>query len=108
MSKESIKIGISGNTAAPCFLAIKAKGYEINIISTTTSDYFGDIEYQFDAIKGDLFFNATSPEELLGLIHMWEIRGKNWQLHPDEKGIYTAALMEAPLYDENDNLIEDE
>ena len=108
MNKESIKIGISSNTAAPCYLAIKAKGYDINIISTINSHSPGNMKYQFDAIKGDLFFNADSPEELLGLIHMWELRGKKWQLHPEEKGIYKAALMSAPMYDENDNLIEDE
>ena len=108
MSNESVKIGISGNTAAPCYLAIKAKGYEINIVSTLLSYAPNDIEHRFDAIKGELFFSASSPEELLGLIHMWEIRGKSWQLHQEEKGIYTTALMSAPIYDENDNLIEDE
>ena len=108
MSEESVKIGTSGNTAGPCYFAIKAKGYEINVISTTTLYTPGDLKYQFDAIKGALFFSASSPEELLGLINMWELRKENWQMNPEEKGIYKTVLMSTPMYDENDNLIEDE
>lgn len=108
MDKENVKIGISGNTAAPCYFVIKSKGYDINITSAVHPDAPDDRVFQFDAIKGDLFFSASSPEELLGLIHMWEIRGNDWRLRPEEKGIYISEKMNSPMYDVDGNLIEEE
>lgn len=108
MSEESVKIGISGNTAGPCYFAIKSKGYEIDITSGVFPEAPHDRIFQFDAIKGDLFFSATSPEELLGLIHMWEIRGENWQMSIEESNTYITNKINSPMYDVDGNLIEEE
>ena len=108
MNNEGVKIGVSGNTAAPCYFAIKSKGYEINITSAVFPDASHDRIFQFDAIKGGLFFSAGSPEELLGLIHMWELRGKNWQMSTEESNIYITEKINSPMYDVDSNLIEEE
>ena len=108
MKEENIKIGISGNTAGSCYFAIKAKGYDINITSGVFPEAPHDRIFQFDAIKGSLFFSASSPEELLGLIHMWELRGKNWQMSTEESNIYITEKINSPMYDVDGNLIEEE
>jgi hypothetical protein len=65
---------IAGNTMIHCLHALAAKGYFIRHYFFGESP--GDRDHpQWDAEKHNRLFSATSPEELLGLIAMWEIRG---------------------------------
>lgn len=102
-----MKIRIAGNTASPCYFAIKSKGYEIEVYSYLESKENEEWLDYYNAKKDDLFFSATSPEELLGLICMWEMRGDNWRATKEEAAIYREVRYGAPTYDEDGNLIED-
>lgn len=101
-----VKIRIASNTAAPCYSAMIKKGYKVAISVDQLSE--DDYMFQYDATKDDLFFSATSPEELLGLIHMWEIRGDDWSGTKEEKDLYSFQKKNAPIYDEDGNLVEGE
>ena len=106
MRELRVKIRIAGNTATPCYSAILKKGYEVTISVDQSSD--DSYIFQYDATKEDLFFSATSPEELLGLIHMWEIRGDNWRGTKEEIKLFRTQEDNAPIYDIDGNLIEGE
>ncbi|OCG00771.1 hypothetical protein [Gilliamella sp. wkB112] len=105
MSKISIRI--AGNTEAACFYAIQTKGYQIDVSVHYLSDDDTDCLYQFDAQKDNLYFSATDPIELLGLICLWEVRGNNWLPTKNEASQYLKIRYDAPTYDKNNNLIED-
>jgi hypothetical protein len=103
--ERSLSIRIAGNTTIPCLQAVAAKGY------TVTHYFLGNVpgEWtcpQWDAEKDGRSFSATSPEELLGLIAMWEVRGDDWQLKPGETALYDRLVETAPLYDSEGNVID--
>ncbi len=93
----------AGNTFNPCLLAIRAKGYEIKLWFIK----HGDDEYMtnWDAEKEGQSFSATTPQELLGLIAMWEVRGDDWQTG-DEPNIFDELYPQSKTYDSNGNVIE--
>ena len=72
-------IRIAGNTAIPCLAAIKSKGYKVSLTHYRDSE-FSD----WNAEKDNRLFSATSIEELLGLIAMWEVRGDVWRTKDSE------------------------
>ena len=76
MEELDVKIGTAGNTRLPCFAVIKSKGYQISITQFVSHlDQGVNLCYQYDAVKNDRLFSGNSPEELLGIITMWEMRG---------------------------------
>jgi hypothetical protein len=99
-------IRIAGNTMIPCLQAIAAKGY-------TVSHYFlgsksGDWDHpQWEAEKDGWEFSATSVEELLGLIAMWEVRGADWKIKPGETELHDRLVKSAKIYDSEGNVIDD-
>ena len=104
-TEARLGIRIAGNTLIPCLQAIVAKGYAV-------THYFlgsrpGDWERpQWDAEKGGRRFSATSVEELLGLIAMWEVRGDDWRLRPGEADLYDRLVEAAPMYDPEGNVVD--
>ncbi|QBH97743.1 hypothetical protein EKN56_15835 [Limnobaculum zhutongyuii] len=108
MKELKVQIVSAGNTAAPCFYAIESKGYKVKISSCLRQVPYKRISYQYDAYKKDEFFSASSPEELLGLIHMWEIRGDSWRVSKSEAHKYGEYVDNSPLYDEDGNLLKDD
>mgnify|MGYP001579130109 FL=1 len=63
-----MKLTVAGNTLFPCLFVIKQKGYTLTI----------DDGLMLHADKDDKSFIASSSEELLGLITMFESRGEDW------------------------------
>lgn len=66
------RISSAANTLAPAWLAIRHKGYDVSMLSS------GDNELCV-AKKGEFEFVAEDTVLLLGLIAMYETRGKNWK-----------------------------
>jgi hypothetical protein len=102
----STQIRIAGNTIAPCFAAVKQKGYSIE--ACVNKDSKGEYSHTWDAVKEGRRFSATCPVELLGLISMWEVRGDNWKANDIEYREYDKLATEAPVYDDDGNLIEND
>jgi hypothetical protein len=50
--------------------------------------------------------SATSVEELLGLIAMWEVRGDDWRLRSGEADLYDRLVEAAPMYDPEGNVVD--
>jgi hypothetical protein len=113
---KGVHIQVAGNTGLPCLLALRAKGYRVwleyyRIVDTefpntgnhSTSKYHraedADLARRIQeslrkrsttrylAEGGGGYFNAGTPEELLGLVAMWEARGDDWRLKPGEEAI---------------------
>ena len=108
MSEEPesrLTIRIAGNTRIPCVEVIAQKGYTIRHYFFGNSHGDGDSPY-WNAEKDGCTFSATSPEELLGLICMWETRGDDWRLKEGEGELYDELIESAPLYDDDGNVID--
>ena len=106
----TLSICIAGNTAIPCFSAIKSIGYDLKLTYTKGDD--GSYHARWEANKDNRRFSATSPEELLGIVYMCELRGDCWQAKKDEHREFDKLLENAPVYFENEQgelrLIEEE
>ena len=89
-------IRIAGNTYIPCFYAIKAKGYKVEVSYVKGEN--GEYNADWLALKNDRKFSATTPMELLGLIAMWEVRGDNWHANDNELKEYDKVDDNAPKY----------
>lgn len=99
-----LSVRIAGNTRNPCIQAIAAKGYNLNL--WYSGDDPDDWESpQWDADKDGRRFSATSPEELLGLIAMWEVRGDDWRLKSGEGALHDQLLEKAVIYDAEGNAL---
>ena len=108
---EMVRIGINANTSIPSFIVIKSKGYEISAKIYTKKEKDARLQYDFTAKKDNNTFMGTNLEEVLGLITMWEIRGQNnadWRANHDETFDYDKIIDEAPIFDEDGNLLKDE
>ena len=106
-----MKIGVNSNTAIPCLAVTKSKGYEVSAKIYISADKKAKLEYDFTAKKNDNVFVGTSLEEVLGLITMWEYRAQNsrdWRASRDEGLDYERVINEAPVFDKDGNLINDE
>lgn len=101
-----VKIGISGNTAAPCLQIIQSKGFVVSMSTHLLSDDVWSAVHDYSAEKDGLIFNATNLEELLGLIAMWEHRGDSWHAKHDEVDVYHKLQDDSPLYDKDGKVIE--
>lgn len=83
--------------------ALRAKGYRLTLWYTLEGEYRSN----FDAEKDGRSFSATSPEELLGLVAMWEVRGDKWHTGHEED-IFDELMNTAVTYDSDGNVVEDE
>lgn len=105
-----MKISIAGNTAAPALFALRAKGYVVTLSYWRQDDpdeSGGDIA-EYAAEKDRRVFCANSPEELLGLVAMWEMRGDDWRRRTDSERAWHDALIEAaPVYDRDGNEVDE-
>ena len=103
-----MKIGISSNTGLPCFSVIEKKGYQVKaayfMVQHPTEKRY---EY-YEATKDNLFFSASSFEELLGTIHMWEIRGEQLKMTDLEESEYLDYMTNHVRFVEDDEPIYDE
>ncbi|MGU7768717.1 hypothetical protein ACV229_00855 [Burkholderia sp. MR1-5-21] len=100
-----MKIRVAGNTSVPALASIRKKGYRVEYSALAIDGDIGNCTYQYDAIKDDCFFSATTPEELLGLIAMWETRGDDWKAK-DEDFAFAEKLDESMIiYDADGNII---
>jgi hypothetical protein len=97
-------IRIAGNTTIPCLQAIVAKGYAVThyFLGSKPDDFDSP---QWDAEKDGRQFSATTLQELLGLIAMWEVRGDDWMLKLGEQQQYHQLVDNAPVYDLDGNII---
>lgn len=102
--RHSLCIRIAGNTENPCLLALRAKGYKINFSFTKDREggYKKDIAAELDGRR----FSATTAEELLGLVAMWEVRGDDWKTKEDEPNVYDELYPSSITYDLEGNIIE--
>ena len=106
----SVSICISENTKLPTLLAIKAKGFTITISYTEIDGKIDKTGAVYEADRGDCGFSANNPEQLLGLIAMWEVRGDDWRYYDSddfEMDIYDELIESALVYDPEGNIIED-
>lgn len=67
-----LKISSAANTLAPAWLAIRQRGYDVQMLSGNETDLC-------IARKDGLQFVAEDTVLLLGLIAMYETRGENWK-----------------------------
>jgi hypothetical protein len=104
MHERRASIRIAGNTMIPALHALRVKGYALSVWYTLGDD--GGLVPQYDAEKDGRAFSATSPEELLGLVAMWEVRGDDWQLKSGEAELYDRLIEAAPVYDAEGNAID--
>ena len=92
------KIRAAGNTAAPALYALHAKGYAVTL-SYGRDDADG-YTAEYEAEKDGCLFSATTPEELLGLVAMWEVRGDDWRASTDAERAWHATLIDtAPVHE---------
>lgn len=105
MEEPSFGIRAAGNTMIPALHAARAKGYALTVSYIIAHD--GSLVPQYDATKGRCAFSGTSPEELLGLIAMWEVRSDDWQLKPGESELFDRLIAEALVYDSEGNIVTD-
>ncbi len=105
-------IRIAGNTGPRCLMAIRQKGYSVRAFydeKKVNNQDHPDYYPTFEAKKAGYYFSATSPEELLGLIGLWETRGDNWrEVTQEEWDFYHKLDDEAKIYDEEGNDVTDD
>lgn len=105
MNEHKFSLRIAGNTLIPAWQTLVAKGYVVT--HYFLQDHKGQLQGQWEAEKEGRLFSATSPEEVLGLIAVWEIRGDNWHIKPLERELYDQLIESAPIYDAHGNIIEE-
>ncbi len=99
-------IRIAGNTAKHCIFAIWQKGYSVRHYYPLRED--GEYQTEFDAKKDGRLFSATSPEELLGLIALWETRGDSWRDSTEAEQKQHSILEDAaPTYNIHGEIVAD-
>jgi hypothetical protein len=105
-TRKGVCIRIAGNTQLPCLLALRAKGYRVWLDyhrrgspEVASPDF--QLDYQAECEGG--YFSATTPEELLGLVAMWEVRGDDWRLKPGEGVIEDELHAASRTYDRDGN-----
>ncbi|MBS2533998.1 hypothetical protein KGQ20_14580 [Catenulispora sp. NF23] len=101
-------IRIAGNTQIPALAAIRAKGYELEYAAFAEGGDVGNCAYEYNAIQGDRLFSATNPEELLGLIAMWETRGDDWKATAGDFAFADELIDNGLVYDDEGNVIDGE
>ena len=109
--KYDVSIRIAGNTSGPCVHALLSKGYKVTLEYVKVEnpdDPWYPFQPYWDAEKGRTRFSAVSPEELLGLIAMWEMRGNDWFMNDEEKAQVNEVYDAAVFLDGEGNIIDEE
>ncbi len=100
------------------YLVLKSKGYEVYICCDFfDTDYqcdkkyvlYDDFMWNFEATK-EWRFSATTMDEVLALLTMWEVRGKEsytWKSKSEEVEVFRSLQSDSPLYDLYGNEIEE-
>ena len=104
--RRGVCIGIAGNTSIPALLALRAKGYRLRLdYHRLDRPEVGNPGYRLDyqADCEGRYFSATTPEELLGLVAMWEVRGDDWRLKPGEGTIDDELHAASRTFDRDGN-----
>ena len=105
-----VSIRIAGNTNTPCIHTLLSKGYEVTLEYVKVEnpgDYWYPYQPYWNAEKERQRFSAVGPEELLGLVAMWEMRGNDWQLKNDEASVVDKVYDKAVYLDEEGNVIDE-
>ena len=108
--EQRTKIRVAGNTSAPALYALRAKGYVVTLSYVRLDDggVSNDYAAEYAAERDGCLFSATTAEELLGLVAMWEVRGGDWRATTDVERAWHDALVEAALvYDGAGNLVDE-
>ncbi|CAB1075436.1 hypothetical protein D1AOALGA4SA_3256 [Olavius algarvensis Delta 1 endosymbiont] len=84
-------IANAGNTEVPCFLATKSLGFRFSKLHEKTDQELWVAENQ------EIRFVASNQLELLGLIYMRELRGKNWKASDEEIDNYLSKYYPEAL-----------
>ena len=96
-------IRIAGNTGPRALFALWQKGYAIRHRSFERAK--SDYQNEYEAKKDGRLFSATSAEELLGLVAIWETRGENWQDATETEWTqYDELTDNAKIYDVDGNV----
>jgi hypothetical protein len=69
-----IQIAAAGNTEVPAYLALVARGFNVSC----------DDQSVWTATKGEASFLADSPLQLLGVVALFESRGRQWQASDEQ------------------------
>lgn len=104
MRQDKPSIRIAGNTAGPVLLALQAKGYAISLSYDQRAG--GELISDFTAERDGRRFSATNPEELLGLVAMWETHGDTWHVERGGRDLYNALLAAALVHDGDGDVVE--
>jgi len=75
------------NTRNPCLVVIRDWGYEIGL--NPVDEEFGIGKWW--AKKDDMEISASDPLALLGLVCLYEKRGRKW-LRPEDPDIYEEVI----------------
>ncbi|HKQ14322.1 MAG TPA: hypothetical protein VJT80_12885 [Steroidobacteraceae bacterium] len=70
----SVQIAAAGNTEVPAYLALVARGFDVNCNHQSV----------WIATKGEASFVADSPLQLLGVVAMFESRGPQWEASDEQ------------------------
>ena|SRR5882762_8156968 len=108
MEEFRVTIRIAGNTRIPALASIRKKGYRVEHSALAIDGDIGNCASQWDAIKDDYLFSATTPEELLGLIAMWDTRGDDWRAKAEDFAFADEVDESMVIYDEEGNVINEE
>lgn len=96
-AKERIlSIRVAGNTQNPALITLQQKGYRLWLEPDDPKLPEPDF-LNLNAEKDGRYFSATGPEELLGLVAIWEARGDDWHHHKNEPNLVLeliAAVVE--------------
>jgi len=108
-----VRIGTNSNTIIPCFQVIKSKGYSVSrkIWIKDRHSEFDDSIDEFTAEKDGVMFIGNTLEETLGLIAMWEYRGKdkdNWQANNNWRANQSEYLEYKKCMDENSRIFDND
>lgn len=104
MRQYTLYIRIAGDTAGPVLLALQAKGYALSLSYDQHAD--GEQVSDYTAERDGRRFSATNPEELLGLVAMWEMHGDDWHVERGGTDLVNALLDAALVHDGDGNVVE--
>lgn len=82
MEKKKFHLASAGNVLVPAYLSVEQKGYTINKLDDNL----------LSARNENAEFIAEDPLYLLGLISIYEIRGKNWKATDKEIDEYSKKF----------------
>lgn len=112
LDQRRVSVRIAGNTSNRCLLAAIAKGYRVWFEYAKLTKpvlHWDEFMPDYQAERDGVFFSATSPEKLLGLIAMHEVRGDDWRpVSADEQAVVDQIYDTARTFDPDGNLLPDE